>query len=112
MFRYGIRRARGTAITTATITWDRLERLLSLVSHPYRYRLVSLLLEETTEPIPLDELVEELAEWEAGFDDRTPDPSRIRLQLVHHHLPKLEEAGFVEYDERSETVVITPEPDR
>uniref|UniRef100_UPI002F26081E DUF7344 domain-containing protein n=1 Tax=Natronorarus salvus TaxID=3117733 RepID=UPI002F26081E len=71
-----------------------------------------MLLDGPGEPVSLDTLVEDVAEWEAGFDDRTPDPYRIRLQLVHHHLPKLEEAGFIEYDERRETVVIAPDRGR
>ncbi len=106
MFLYGQRSPRRRPITTPDITWERFERTLSVVSHPYRYRLVSLLLDHNAGRISLDDLVEDLVEWESRFEDRTPDPYRVRLQLVHHHLPKLEHAGFIEYDRESETVAV------
>ncbi|UTF52000.1 hypothetical protein NGM29_09270 [Natronosalvus rutilus] len=33
---------------------------------------------------------------------------RLLLDLYHNHLPKLEEAGLVEYDDRTETVRYHP----
>ncbi|WP_438267131.1 DUF7344 domain-containing protein [Haladaptatus salinisoli] len=32
------------------------------------------------------------------------DTDRLRIQLLHTHLPRLEKHGILEYDERSETV--------
>jgi hypothetical protein len=108
MFLYRLRLPRRRAITTTDITWERFERVLSVVSHPYRYRLVSVLLDEPAGRITLDALVDDLVEWESRFEDRTADPYRVRLQLVHHHLPKLERAGFLEYDPDSETISVVP----
>ncbi|MFD1562446.1 hypothetical protein ACFR99_02535 [Haloarchaeobius amylolyticus] len=36
--------------------------------------------------------------------DTTAQHPRIRLELTHTHLPKLEDAGVLEYDQRSEMV--------
>lgn len=33
---------------------------------------------------------------------------QTEMALKHNHLPLLEDTGFIEYDERSETVVYTP----
>jgi hypothetical protein len=36
---------------------------------------------------------------------RLADPETIELGLVHRHVPRLEERGWVEYDHRTKTIV-------
>lgn len=38
----------------------------------------------------------------------TRDTESLRVELHHHHLPKLENAGLIEYDDRTETVRYYP----
>jgi hypothetical protein len=52
--------------------------------------------------VPLGELAEQLAIWE---DDPTHDHyERILTSLYHTHLPKLVEAGVIDYRVKQETV--------
>jgi hypothetical protein len=52
--------------------------------------------------VPLGELAEQLAIWE---DDPTHDQyERILTSLYHIHLPKLAEAGVIDYKIEQETV--------
>lgn len=56
--------------------------------------------------VPLGELAEQVAVWE---DDPTYDQyERILTSFHHQHLPKLVEAGVVEYDVEAETVSVQP----
>ncbi|WP_254810077.1 DUF7344 domain-containing protein [Natronosalvus amylolyticus] len=49
--------------------------------------------------------VEELVDFVAVHEpDAGPSKDEIQVALYHIHLPKLEEAGVIEHDQRSETV--------
>ncbi|MFC7155361.1 hypothetical protein ACFQPA_07825 [Halomarina halobia] len=55
------------------------------------------------------ELVERIASWEEARDsDDSPEGirRRVAINLAHVHLPKLSEAGIVEYDARGEDVAL------
>lgn len=57
--------------------------------------------------------IEDVAERVSLLERSDGDESRfaeVRTSLCHVHLPKLEDAGFVEYDSRSETVRYWPQP--
>ena len=57
------------------------------------------------------DLVDRLAAADLGPDAADPDEARSRLATGLHHacLPKLENAGFVEYDERSGSIRYHPD---
>lgn len=46
--------------------------------------------------------VDDIAEYLSGETEERPED--IRTSLRHHHLPRLENHGWINYDERSETV--------
>lgn len=72
-------------------------------------------LDQQHRPVPVDELTEQVVEWEANpgtasVPEETVD--RIRIELLHEDLPKAAEARYVQYDRESETVELTePSPD-
>lgn len=54
-------------------------------------------------PVPLEELVESVAAWERELDDIDEvDEAGIRRQLHEAHLPRIREAGLIEYDKELE----------
>lgn len=54
---------------------------------------------------PVSDVVDYVYHSEGGSDGSRADLRlSIRTALQHVHLPKLENAGFIEYDERSETI--------
>jgi len=57
--------------------------------------------------LPIDEAVTAIAEWEAddGAEMATSSRDRIRLALLHSHIPKLREHDVVDFDHHSETLV-------
>ena len=67
-----------------------LDRLFDALSHPYRRRILTLLAEAN----PRDEA--EFSPEELVMD---PDDTELTtVALYHKHLPKLAEAGYIEWD--------------
>lgn len=57
--------------------------------------------------IEVDELVEQIANWEnvpPGDDERPGRRRSVRNSLIQTHLPKLDRHGYVEFDEEARTV--------
>lgn len=51
----------------------------------------------------VEELARRIAAWQSGGDANSPDPESVRTSLVHSHLPKLQDAGVVEFDQERGT---------
>ncbi|MFC6718879.1 hypothetical protein ACFQGT_14650 [Natrialbaceae archaeon GCM10025810] len=58
----------------------------------------------------LDDLVDGVLTYEVIEGDVEDHRTTVRTSLQHVHLPKLEDAGIVEYDPRSETVRYWTQP--
>lgn len=77
-----------------------------------RRRLVLQCLGDAAEPTTIDDLAEEVAARERG-SEAVPegDVERVALSLSHTHVPKLEDAGVVEYTRKYDELVLAVEPD-
>jgi len=85
------------------------DALFSLLSNPRR-RFILQHLNSIDESIQLQDLAVEVAAWENETDPETlTDKQRKRLyvSLYQTHIPKLEEAGIVEYDGDSGEIRLT-----
>lgn len=84
------------------------ETLFSLLQNRHRRYLLYSLQQNDESVVTLDELTRRILDWEqrmdAGGDPTDELKTRIRISLHHTHLPKISEAGLVEYDPHSETV--------
>lgn len=74
------------------------DRVLEALAHQYRRNTLCFLAAAERDAVSLEDVSEELA------SSSGPPVEDIKASLHHNHLPKLEEAGFVEYDERSGTI--------
>jgi DNA-binding transcriptional ArsR family regulator len=72
----------------------RLSETLEVLSDPYRRRALRYL-SDRTDPVSLAELADGVAESTAETSGRTVET--VKLALHHVHLPKLAQAGLVEY---------------
>lgn len=76
------------------------ERVLRVLSET-RNRDILTALEDASRSLDVDELAERLVAREAhpdGSAEAEDERERVRISLHHHRLPKLAEAGLVEYD--------------
>jgi len=79
-------------------------RVFESLAHVRRRYLCYLLCDRSQ--LQVDDAVAAIAEWES--DDETPSRShheRIKLSLLHSHIPKLRAEDVVEFDPHSETLV-------
>lgn len=52
----------------------------------------------------VEEVAHRIAAWESTDGNRSADPTDVEVSLVHSHLPKLNDAGIVDYDQEDGTV--------
>ena len=81
------------------------KQVVGLLRHEQRRAIVTYFDQKTTDRASVDDLVEYIV----SSDLKRKKPSakhreRIRIGLFHNHLPRLADAGVLEYDQRSETV--------
>lgn len=78
-----------------------LDRTLKLLSDSYRRDLMYEMANSEEEVFSYEELTQDLTDesYEEEFGEEV-----LEVQIVHKHLPQMEEIGFVEHDKRSETV--------
>ncbi|WP_277543159.1 transcriptional regulator [Haloarcula laminariae] len=75
---------------------DRLTSAFRALESPYRRQLLVALSEEN----PQDD--EDCDPLDIIAPDEEPDV--LETELVHHHLPMLEEAGYIEWEQESHTI--------
>lgn len=91
---------------------DALDQIFDLLSEKRR-RYALYHLEREDDPVPLDELVEQVAEWETeGATMSIPEEKYqdIAIELHHSELPEAAEAEYVYYDRSKKMVELTSEP--
>ena len=89
----------------AAAPWLADDQFYRALASARRRRLLSFVIEHSESTV--DELATVLAGWETtetGAMATAEDHDRITLELVHSHLPMLEDLGLVEYDADTEVV--------
>lgn len=77
------------------------DRIFDLLSNPRR-RFVLQYLSSRSEAVPLRELADEVARWETGETTLSSQQrKRVYVSLYQTHIPRLHDAGVLEYDAES-----------
>jgi DNA-binding transcriptional ArsR family regulator len=80
-------------------------KVLALVSDQTRRRLIRHLIASNDETVEVNDLIRDLRRDQSNSTHTSHSTStHLRIELQHVHLPKLDEAGVVDYDSRSTTV--------
>lgn len=79
-----------------------LNAILELLAHHHRRWILRVLSDASDHTATLDGLVEHLIKQETERTGEQLGRDQIEMQLHHIHLPKLTEAGVIEYDTRSQ----------
>ena len=79
--------------------------ILGSLTHPRR-RLILYYLHDRSGPVEADELARQVLAWETNTavgNITDNDCERVVTGLYHNHLPKLADAGLIEYDQETLT---------
>lgn len=81
------------------------EQVLGLLGHEHRHAIITYFDRKTTESASFDDLTEYIVSLDPNRGERPAERRKqVTIGLLHNHLPKLADAGVLEYDQRSETV--------
>ncbi|KDS90139.1 hypothetical protein FK85_21410 [Halorubrum saccharovorum] len=89
----------------------KLETVLDVCNHKHR-RIVLATLANREQPIPIKDLTNAIIEHNHHTPPTEADNetvTQVRINLHHVHLPKLAEAGFIQYDPERKAVESTPQ---
>ena len=81
-----------------------IDTILELLAHKHRRDLLGYLYDGPAGEPTLDELAEHVIEREMSVRNERPSREAVELQLRHIHVPKLAEAGLLEYDGHDQRV--------
>ncbi|ERH13924.1 MAG: hypothetical protein J07HB67_00177 [halophilic archaeon J07HB67] len=88
------------------------QRLFEILSNRRRRYAVYALGNEETDTVELGELARRIAAWETGKPPErvtSTERKRVYTALQQSHLPKLADAGLIDYDERASVIHSQPE---
>lgn len=88
------------------------QRLFEILSNRRRRYAVYALGNEETDTVELGELARRIAAWETEKPPEqvtSTERKRVYTALQQSHLPKLAEAGLIDYDERASVIYSQPE---
>lgn len=97
----------GSMSTPQTTNTEHLskEQVVGLLRHKQRRSIIRYFNQKTTDCTSVDDLVEYIVSSDSrSGTTSTEHRERVRIGLFHNHLPRLADAGVLEYDQRSETV--------
>lgn len=99
-------------LSTIDVGGERKDEFFDVLSHPSR-RFVLSALQDLDAPVSIETLATELATWHAQrpVSDRTDgDSDDLERSPVHTHLPKIADAGLVDYDATRQVVTAIEPP--
>jgi hypothetical protein len=86
-----------------------LDDTLQVLAVPYRRWLLYLLMDRNA--ITIDDVVSELRTIDKAVNNETDTETRVTIRLQQIDLPKLVDAGLIEYDRRNDDIVLTGKSD-
>ncbi|PCR91337.1 DUF7344 domain-containing protein [Natrinema ejinorense] len=83
---------------------DSIDQSFDVLRDPCRRSLCRYVMQTETAVITHEEAVDYVVDRVSASIETTPDRTAVATELRHIHLPKLDEAGLIEYDRESGAV--------
>lgn len=81
-----------------------LDAMLDILANRPRRDLLTFLQEQPEESAAFEEVTNYILTQMSRELGKQPNHDDVQVELQHHHLPKLADAGVIEYDIRSQTI--------
>lgn len=89
---------------------NKLDQIFNLLSKEQR-RYVLYYLDQQEEPVSVDEIADQVSEWETdGVTISEEKFKQIELQLLHQDLPRVDEAKYIKYNSEEGIIELTGAP--
>lgn len=75
--------------------------VLDVLAHHHRREILKVLINSDTNTVEFDEIIPQICSRETSRVGSYPSRNQISTEFHHVHLPKLTDAGVVEYDSRT-----------
>ena len=105
-----MRESRRDTSFVPTVATPTLDQIFEVLSHRRRRYVLYYLRHVSDGVASIEDIATHVAQFECTSENADDHQASILTSLQHVHLPKLEEAGVVEYDERSEMVRYWQQP--
>lgn len=80
-----------------------------VAADPHRRLVVKILVESGQDPIEFESLVERLlAKERTALENPSGSKEQLRVHLYHIHLPKMNAANLIDWDQRSKMIRFNP----
>lgn len=97
-------------VTSGIMSTTHLDTYLKLISDRQRRKIIRHLRDETAVTTTVADLLEQLHDGEsAPLTVERSDRDQLSIQLIHNHLPKLDEHGIIHYDRENKAVRYQPD---
>lgn len=93
-------------LMNTSLSDDTLAAVCGVLASAYRRQVLRYLAAGEDDVVSVEEFVDKLIDHDETADDRR----HIAIKLHHVALPKLAEAGFIEYDARTQTARASEDP--
>ena len=98
-----------TYLSEFDVGGDQQDELFDILSHSHR-RFILQHLQTADRPLSVTEVATELVAWQnplvAADQLGEGKAAHVEISLVHSHLPKMVETGFIRYDKTQQTVTL------
>lgn len=98
-----------TNLSEFDVGGDRQDELFDVLSHSHR-RFILQYLQTADTPLPVDEVTAGIVAWKNTLvsADQVGESKAalVEISLLHSHLPKMAETGFIRYDKTRQTVTL------
>ena len=85
-----------------------LDAMLDILAHRQRRYLLEYLADAPDDSGSFEQVTRHVVEQASVRDGEQPNRNEIEVSIQHKHLPRLVDAGLVEYDARSKTIRYHP----
>lgn len=85
-----------------------IDAMLDILANPHRRYMIEYLREQPDETAAFEDVTKYIIARVGQLQGRQPNHDDVQVNIQHHHIPKMSDAGILEFDVRSQTIRYRP----